>query len=146
MTEQDCQDEIDGYFNQINNLDKNYYYDYIISQISYYRVPKELEYELITLYYLYEYRDHWACDISTVDNRIKRTVKKITVESIVKKFIENPDIYFKLKALLDKRPNFSNSNSLDYIRTATKSYIWFSLHRSIREAPDFIKDSISFNL
>jgi len=130
-------------FESIKDTYQETHIEIIFRQIGF---PIEFYDEIMMLYFLYQNRNDWTIDIETINNFIKREVKKDAVGSMVKKIENDINKYHTLKNFLNKRLNFNNSRSIDYVKHASSNNIYFALHRVIRELPDYIKDSLKYNL
>jgi len=126
---------------------KNWEYKNLNNRVSGYDFPKFLHDDIMVLNFLYDDGYKWRrTDIKTINNYIKRKVKVYVLNSILKKFERNVEYYSELKDFLDKKPNFNNPGSFDYVGQATKQNIYYMLHAAIKKTPDWIKDSIKYNL
>jgi len=136
---------VDDFFNGFEEFKNNPYYSNSIGRAKNYNLPAFIFDEFALLDYLYKRRVWWSKD-SMSDKNTKREVKKFALESILKKFEEDPDKYFELKKVLDNRPNFNNTGSFDGISDASVKYIFFLLRASINKAPEWITNTNNYNL
>ena len=113
-----------------------------------YNIPEFFYDEFVLLDFLYgEHTGGWKFNkLKEVRDYIKKNVKKSTIESIIKKFENDPTSYTDLVIGLSKRPNFRSPGSFDYIRDAAVQYIYFLFHAAIKKAPEYIKNANKYNL
>jgi len=92
------------------------------------------------LYFLYSdtgYIRNWKKGHAVIDNYIKRQVKKYVQKLIHQKFDKNPDIYFKLKNIFDKK----------FIpKIAKMKYIFMNFQTALKHAPEYLDQSSKYNL
>ena len=135
-------------------LDKHNAYVYHMYQTSYhpeelannYFIPKEIIDDFSIVYYFYEKDFYWKKGDKVDNNRIKREMKKYIISTILNKIENEPELYLTIKKFLDKRKKFNDTGSFDYITNRTIKYFYFILHDVIRRVPDWLIDSINFNL
>ena len=111
-----------------------------------YKVPNFAHDEFEMLYFLYNCKYEWRTDIPRLDEYVKKTIKKVSLQSLIKKFDDDIENYISLKKTIDDRKDFANSNSYEYIQQATILYIFFLLKMAVDKAPKWIKDSEKYNL
>jgi len=112
------------------------YQNRILVYAQQYNIPKEFYDEFKLLYYLYDQRRWWSTGDKKVDAYIKKEVKKNAIKSILEK-LKDENVFYKLENALDKRPDFSNQGSFDYISNGTVQYIFYSLHNAIKHTPEY---------
>jgi len=110
------------------------YYNYSDDYAKRYKLPVEIFEEFSILYYFYD-NSHYKQHEKSIENYIKKSVKKIMLESIIKKIDDDINVYDKLKSALDKKPNFANRRLFGSIHNMNVKYIFFLLHGAIKNAP-----------
>jgi len=116
-----------------------------LNHFNFYKFPSELEYEFSILYYMYRNVD-WKKGYSKIDKYIKQQVKKYVKKLIIKKFEENPDIYFKLKSTFDGHQKWGTRGTFQYINSAAIRYIFFAFSDALKNAPEYLSQSNKYNL
>jgi hypothetical protein len=124
-------------------------YDRAISRAKYHNIPEELFEEFLLLYFLYDnylYSRRYSYGGSKeVTNYIKKEVKKLASNSIIKKIEDNIDIYIKITKMFDKRPKWNDSNSFENIDNLPIKYTYFLLKTVINKLP-WLNNAQKFNL
>jgi hypothetical protein len=70
---------------------------------------------------------------------IKKKIKEKAIESIILKIEKNVTLYTTLKDYLIKYP-------VNIIRDAKNKYIMFTFNTALKKIPDYIKNSLKYNL
>jgi hypothetical protein len=123
------------FFDDYNNYLRTYFKN---NPYYYYDIPEIFHEEFDLLHFLYGKSIIWRNYDKTINNYIKKEVKKFALESIIKKFEDDTNNYAKLKEVLDKRPHFLSRASI--------KYIFFLFQAAIKKTPSWIKDSNRYNL
>ncbi len=143
QTTQDIKYKIEDFLSKFEKSLKNYQGRNYIDNMNYYNIPNEFEYEFAVLYFLYSdshtYTTNWKQGDYT-DNYIKRQVKNYIQKLILKKFNDNPNLYFKLKNVFDKRKNIGMP------REAVPKYIFSNFQSALKNAPEHLDISTKYNL
>lgn len=129
------------FLNQLKSKDVTIYSIY-----KNFNFPEEIKNELYILIFLYNNTYSWKTGYEKDDNYIKRKVKEYIQKIILDKIQKNPNIYFEIKKIVDKYPNFNNSGSFGYLSNSTIRYILFLLNSIERKTPNYIKDTNKYNL
>jgi len=115
---------------------KKHVYRQLVQKSIIYGIPTEFYYEVELLYYLYNASHNLA---NALDKNIKNAVKRYALSSLLKKFDEDPNLYYKLKRTLNDRP-------MDEIYDLTMKYIFFLFHTAIKKSTKLISNTIKYNL
>ena len=95
-----------------------------------YNIPDIFFDDYLILEYYYKLYSNWRPAEKEI---VKKTLKKYVVNSVSQKFEKDPNSYVELKSMIDKRKNFSNINSFEYIFNTSMKYTWMLFNTAIRK-------------
>ena len=127
------------------------YYKNSLYKAKGYKIPEIFSEEFTIMDFFYSntswWKDSWGDkrEQKKINNGIKNQVKQHVIKMLHKKFDEEPDSYFDLKEALDKRKNFNDRSSFDYIQEAAVSHIFMLFHKALKTSP-FQRDVEKYNL
>ena len=128
----------DFYKNYFNGESKNTYYKGNKNKAMSYNIPDIFFDDYLILDYYYNRYYNWR---GNEKQEVKKTLKKYVMNSVLQKFEKDPNSYIELKSMIDKRKNFSNINSFEYISDTSMKYTWMLFNTAIRNAPKWIADA-----
>lgn len=109
--------------------------------VSFYSLPEFVLDEYCMLLFYYNNRRKWATEYKNVNDYIKKEVKKLAIDNIVQKIIDNPENYTIL------------ADSIEFIRNRRYPsdnrnlfYILFLFEDALQKVPEYIKNSLKYNL
>lgn len=131
---------LEHFYNEYTNDSKR---GYLTNNFAYraklYNVPEEFNSECFLLDYYYNHTSKYKYYSKEVMNYIKKSVKKDAIESIHDKCNKEPELYYKLKNVLDKR-------KIESINDGAMKNIFFLFQGAIRKMPEIIKAVNKYNL
>lgn len=136
------------YENRKNTPSNIYTHNSCITKAKNYNIPEELFDEFLLLYFLYDSflpYQRYRSSSEQVTKHIKKEVKKLALNSILKKIEDNMEIYLKIKNVFIKRPRWNDSGSFDKVNDMPTNYFYFLLKSAISKIP-WLNDAQKFNL
>lgn len=130
--------EYKDFYKNCFNGSKNTYYNGNKNKAMRYNIPDIFFDDYLILDYYYNRYYNWRGNEKQV---VKKALKKNVMNSVLQKFEKDPNSYVELKSMLDKRKNFSNINSFEYIDDMAMKYTWMLFNTAIRNAPKWIADA-----
>lgn len=107
----------------------------------FYGLPDFVLDEYVLLNFYYNNKRRWKTEYKDINNYIKKEIKKLSIDNIVQKIVDNPENYTKLADSLEyvRKNRYPNNN-------ITLFYIMFLFEDALEKVPQYIKNSLKYNL